>query len=157
MANLDRIDYEILAHLQKDAWMSNKDLAARVNLAPSSCYERVKKLRKSDILLGANARVNPSMLGIGLQAMVSLKFSTSSLDLFKSLKRSFLALPEVVTLYLVSGANDLLVHVAVRDADHLRDMVLNQFASRDEIANCETLLIFEAAFSPPFPHYPTKE
>ncbi len=58
-----------------------------------------------------------------------------------------------MTLYLVSGANDLLVHVAVRDADHLRDLVLNEFASRDEIANCETSLIFEAAFSPPLPHY----
>ena len=43
---LDRIDIEILEELQKNARISNKDLAARVHLAPSSCLERVRGLQE---------------------------------------------------------------------------------------------------------------
>ncbi len=44
MPPLDRIDRALLAALQNDARISNKELAARVGLAPSSCLTRVRKL-----------------------------------------------------------------------------------------------------------------
>lgn len=150
---LDRIDFEILAVLQKEGRISNKVLAHRVNLAPSSCHERVKKLVASDVVRGFHADLDPESLGIGLQALVTVKLSASSTGLFQDLKRDVVAMDEYVALYLVSGANDLLIHVAVRDANHLRDFVLDRLASRDEVMHCETLLIFEAHRSNTLPLY----
>lgn len=150
---LDRIDFEILAILQKDGRISNKVLAHRVNLAPSSCHERVKKLVASGVVRGFHADLDPDQLGIGLQALVTVKLSASSTDLFHRLKHDVSTMEEYVALYLVSGANDLLIHVAVRDANHLRDFVLDRIASRDEVQHCETLLIFEADRSNTLPLY----
>ena len=54
---MDRIDRAILAELQNDARLSNKQLAAQVGLAPSSCLERVRRLERAGILIGAHAEV----------------------------------------------------------------------------------------------------
>ena len=66
---LDRIDFDILAALQNDGRLSNKELAAKVGLAPSSCLERVRALRESGVLRGFRAEVDPEALGIHLQAI----------------------------------------------------------------------------------------
>ena len=150
---LDRTDFEILAALQKDGRISNKVLAHKVNLAPSSCHERVKKLLTEGVVRGFHADLDPAKLGIGLQALVTVKLSTSSTSLFQALKRDVVTMDEYVALYLVSGANDLLIHVAVRNANHLRDFVLERIASRDDVQHCETLLIFEADRSNTLPLY----
>ena len=69
----DRIHFAILAALQNDARLSNKELAARVGLAPSSCLERVRRLRAGRVLLGFRALVEPRALGIAMQALVFVR------------------------------------------------------------------------------------
>ena len=49
---LDEIDHKILETLQNDARLSNKELAASVGLAPSSCLERVRRLKNNGVLKG---------------------------------------------------------------------------------------------------------
>ena len=53
------------------------------------------------------------------------------------------ALPEVIGVYHVTGANDFLVHVVVRDAAHLRELAVSGFTTLPEVAHIETSLIFE--------------
>ncbi|MEM7052055.1 MAG: Lrp/AsnC family transcriptional regulator [Acidobacteriota bacterium] len=143
MHSLDRIDFELLAALQKNARMTNKELAARVGLAPSTCLERVRRLQREGALRGFHAEVSPQALGIGLQAMIAVRLQRHSRDLVGSFRRHALALAEVVAVYHLTGANDFLVHVAVRDPDHLRDLALDAFTTRSEVAHIETALIFE--------------
>lgn len=49
----------------------------------------------------------------------------------------------MLAIFHVSGANDLQVHVAVRDIQHLRDLIVERFAGRAEVDHCETAVIFE--------------
>jgi len=70
---LDRIDCEILTLLSKDARLTNKELASRVGLAPSSALVRVQRLTDEGVLRGAHAEIDPDALGIGLQAMISVQ------------------------------------------------------------------------------------
>ena len=72
MRNLDQLDLDILAHLFRDAGMTNKDLAALVGVAPSTCLERVRKLQQDGVLKGAHCEVDYQALGGHIQAMVSL-------------------------------------------------------------------------------------
>jgi len=139
---LDRIDFEILGALQKDGRLSNKELAAKVKLAPSTCLERVRRLIANGAIQGFHAAVDPAVLGIGLEAFVSIRIRRHSRTLIDSFREHALALPETVTVYHVAGANDFLVHVAVRDAAHLRDLALDAFTTRDEVEHMETSLIF---------------
>ena len=150
---LDRIDSEILAALQNNARFSNKELAARVGLAPSSCLERVRRLFDSDAIRGAHADVDPAVLGISLQAMIGVRLSRHSRDEVEAFRQAILRLPEVVTVYYLAGATDFMVHVAVRDATHLRDFALDAITSRAEVARVETSLIFDVAREARLPDY----
>lgn len=149
----NRIDYEILEALQKDARLSNKELAAKVDLAPSSCLERVKKLRAGGALRGFHAAVDPEVLGIGLEALVAVRIRQHSRRLIDEFQEHALSLPETVTVYHVAGASDFLVHVAVRDAAHLRDLALDAFTTRDEVDHIETSLIFGHRGNRVLPNY----
>jgi len=62
-------------------------------------------------------------------------------------------LPEVLTVFHVTGADDLLVHVAVRDIQHLRDLIVDRVAARAEVANCETAVIYSLFRNAKLPRY----
>jgi len=143
MKPLDRIDYQILEALQKDARLSNKEIAALVGLAQSSSLGRVGRLESAATLKGYHADVDPAALGIELQAMIMVRLQRHSRDLVKGFQKHVLSLPETVALYHISGANDFMVHVAVRDPEHLRDVLLDSFTARPEVAHLETSLVFE--------------
>ena len=148
-ANLDRIDFAILDALQKNARLSNKELAAKIGLAPSSCFARVRKLTNSKVLEGFHAEVNPAVLGLDLQAIIAVRLSRHSRAKFRSLYEHIRHLAKILQVFHVSGVNDLLLHVAVRDVAHLRDLVVDQIATRSEVANCETSVIFSLSRAAP--------
>ncbi|MCG6927365.1 MAG: Lrp/AsnC family transcriptional regulator [Acidobacteria bacterium] len=140
---LNRIDFAILAALQKDARLSNKELAAKVGLAPSSCLERVRRLREGGVLTGFRAEVEPRALGIAIQALVFVRLARHAREQVRSFRKHALSLREAIGVYHVAGQHDFLVHVGVRDANHLRDLAMDAFTSRPEVARIETHLIFE--------------
>ncbi|MEQ8763313.1 MAG: Lrp/AsnC family transcriptional regulator [Planctomycetota bacterium] len=148
---LDRTDFEILRALQNDARLSNKELATRVGLAPSSCLERVRRLREGGVLRGFHADVAPEAVGVGLQAMIAIQLSRHSRASFDSIRAHLLSRPEVVGLFHVAGRDDFLLHVAVRDSDHLRDLTWQSITTRPEIAHIETSVIFDHLKAPGWP------
>lgn len=151
MPGLDRTDCAILRHIQKNARLSNKELAAAVGVAPSTCLERVRRLRARGVLRGFHADVEPAAVGVGLQAMVAVRLLQHDRARVEAFQAHALALPEVVQVYHTSGPNDFLVQVAVRDADHLRDLVLAAFTERPEVARLETALLFAHHRAPGLP------
>ena len=150
---MDRIDDAILASLQKDGRISNKELAAAVGLAPSSCLERMRRLQERGVITGFRADVDPKAVGIGLQAFVFVRLAQHSRDTVDTFREHILSLPEVVVVYHVAGQEDFVVHVAVRDADHLRNLTLDDFTTRAEVARLNTALVYEQIAQPTWPNY----
>lgn len=143
MKALDRIDYKIVRLLRNNARLSNKELAKQVGLAPSSCLVRTRLLQQSGVLTGFKAEVNPAALGVGLQAMISVRLKRHFKPDVEAFRQHALELPEVVRLYHVAGPIDFLVHVWTRDSEHLRDLAMTAFTARREVSHIETELIFE--------------
>ncbi len=150
---LDRIDFEILDALQKNARLSNKELAARVLLAPSSCLERVRRLVREGVLRGFHAHVDPAALGVQMQAMISVRLQVHSTGAFESFEAHLRELPEVVAVYHLAGAEDFMVHVAVRSTEHLHELAMRQFSTREEVGHVNTALIFEVHRADALPRY----
>ncbi len=142
-ATLDRIDRAILGALANNARLSNKELAARLGLAQSSCLERVRRLVRTGALRGFHADIDLGALGIGLEAMVTLGLARHSRATYRALRAHLLGLSEVLALYHVAGGDDFLVHVAARDVTHLREFVVEHIAVRREVARVETHIVFE--------------
>jgi DNA-binding Lrp family transcriptional regulator len=150
---IDRIDFAILAALQNNARLSNKELAAQIGLAPSSCLERVRALTRGGVLQGAHAEVSSAALGIGLEALVAIRLVKHSRAAFRRLFAHFRSLPEVLCVFHVTGVNDLQIHVAVRDIHHLRSLIVERFATRSEVDHCETAVIYELHRTHQWPCY----
>ena len=150
---LDRTDFDILAALQTDGRMSNKELAKANGISPSTCLERVRRLRSLGAISGVHAHVLPQALGIGVQALISIRLRQHAHIEFDALLAEMTQKREVVNVYLLAGAQDLLVHVAVRDVAHLRSVVVDSFTSRDDVEHIETSLIFEFVRSATWPNY----
>lgn len=140
---LDRIDHEIIELLQNDARMTNKDLAARVGLAPSTALARVQRLTEEGVLAGFSARVEPELLGLALQVVVFVQLASHRRADSHAFIEDILARPEVVQVFYVGGAQDLVVHVMARDTDDLRRVVLEGIAAHDLVRHLETNLVFE--------------
>ena len=149
--DLDRIDAGILAALQNDGRLANKELAAKVGLAPSSCLERVKRLRTQGVLRGVHADVAPSALGIGLEAIVAIRMRHHSLQQYREFRTHLLSIPEVVAYYNLTGTQDFLAHVMVRNPEHLYTLLLEKLTARPEVDRIETSLVFEAVRRPTLP------
>ena len=150
---LDRTDFDILVALQQNGRMSNKDLAEANGISPSTCLERVRRLRAGGAIKGIHAHVLPETLGIGVQALISIRLRQHAHIEFDALISEMTAMREVVNVYLLAGSQDLLVHVAVRDVTHLRSVVVDSFTSRDDVEHIETSLIFEFERSATWPNY----
>ena len=150
---MDRIDNAILVAMQNDGRISNKELAAAVGLAPSSCLERVRRLQESGVITGFRAEVDPAAMGIRLQAFVLVRLEQHSRDLVESFRDHVVSLPEVVGVYHVAGQEDFVVHVAVRDAEHLRNLTLDAFTTRPEVSRLNTALVYEHFAQPVWPNY----
>lgn len=150
---LDRIDCEILRLLRNNARLSNRELADHIGLAPSTTLVRVRRLEREGAIRGYVAEFAPEALGVSLQAMIAVKLEHHSLEDLNSFREHVLGLEEVVQIYHVAGANDYLIHVWVRDAEHLRDLAMISLTARPEVAHLETGLIFEHTRSSEMPVY----
>lgn len=150
---LDRIDYEILALLQNNARISNKEIARKVGLAASTCLVRIRLLLSSGVISGFHADISPMSLGVGIQAMIAVRLIRHFKPDVDAFRQHALSLPEVVQLYHVAGPIDFLVHVWARDSDHLRELAMTAFTSREEVSHIETELIFEHIRSTELPSF----
>ena len=141
--SLDRTDRDIVAILSEDSRITNQELARRVGLAPSTSLERVRRLRESGVILGVHAAVDPEALGVGVEALVAVRMRQHTRELVEGFQAYAAALPEVVQVFHLTGAEDFLVHVACRDVHHLRQFSLDAFTTREEVAQIHTSLIYE--------------
>ena len=150
----DRIDLQIMASLVKNAQLSHKELGGLVGLAPSTIHARLKRLRELGVLRGSHADVDPEALGYDLQAMVSIRLGAKTRSAFEAMTAHLLAMPEVQAVFNMAGMDDFLVHVVVRDTQHLQQTVADNITSHTDVTHIHTALIFEHVRSriPPWIH-----
>lgn len=130
---LDKIDLKILAILQADGRLSNQEVAERVNLSPSPCLRRIKRLEDSGVIRQYVALLEPTKIGLGLLAYVNVRLEKHS-DLpsqgsTRSPRKDFAAAveqwPEVVACYAMTGDMDYLLRVHVEDMNHFSRFMMD--------------------------------
>lgn len=140
---LDEIDHVLLAQLTRDARTPNNALADLAGIAPSTCLARVRSLIDRGVIRGFHAEVDPAALGRDLEAMIAVRLHADARHHMAQFADRIAAAPDVLDVYFVAGADDYLLHVAMRDTTALRDFVVDQLSARPEVAATETILIFE--------------
>jgi len=154
MKKLDDIDLRILTILFKNADITNKELAAHIGIAPSTCLERVKRMKSNGIIKGAYIDINFQNIGGNIEAIAAIRLQPYSEEIVNKLRDDLLQLPEIVSLYHMGGSYDYFIHMSVKDSEHLRKFVFEAITSRDEVQTVETSLIFEHSRSGVLPNFP---
>ena len=110
-------------------------------------------MQRLRVLAGGHADVDAAALGIELQALVAVQLRNHGRSEVEAFQRHALNRREVLALYHVAGAVDFLVHVAVRGPAHLRQLAMDGFTARPEVARIETSLVFEVQRARQLPDY----
>lgn len=140
---LDDVDRRLLRLLADDARMPNNALAARAGIAPSTCLGRVRALRERGVIRGFHADIDPAALGHPIQAMIAVRLQAHARGHIPAFMAKIAALPEVLNVFFLGGADDFHVHIAAASTDNLRDFVVVNLSGDPDVALTETNLIFE--------------
>jgi DNA-binding Lrp family transcriptional regulator len=144
---LDSVDRALLLELQNDSRQTNKALAERVGVAPSTCLERVRELRERGVITGFSARVDPDAIGRPMEALMSIQQGSARRQTTESLLDHVGSQPETIRVMALTGTTDFVVHVAVPDMDHLRDLIW-ALIERPEVARIQTSLVLAKVEGP---------
>ena len=140
-AEFDRTDLRLLALLQRQGRATNAELAAQVNLSPSACLRRIQRLEATGVVSGYAARLDPQVLGLGLQAFVRVqleKHGSAGIDRFVERVQGW---DEVVACHALTGDMDYLLQVVVRDLEHFSRFLLDKLLAQAEVADVNTSFV----------------
>jgi DNA-binding Lrp family transcriptional regulator len=140
---VDELDAAILGQLQRDARQTNRELATAVHVAPSTALERTRSLRDKGVIRGATLDVDLPSIGRHVQALIAVRIRPPSREIIEAFRDWVAKLPETIGLFVVSGTDDFLVHVAVADTDGLYSFVIDRLTERREVADVRTSLVYE--------------
>jgi len=140
--SFDDVDMALVAELQADARQTNRALAAKVDLAPSTSLTRVRELERKGVFTGFHAHVDLQALGRGLQALVFVRLQPKSDEIIQRFIEHMWAMPETVGIDLITGAEDIIIHLAVADTGALQKVILDKISSFEGVFDERTSLLF---------------
>ena len=138
---MDALDREVLLALQTDGRMSNLALARKLGLSPSAMLGRVRRLERSGAIRGYRAVIDPAALGITVRALVVARLREHSEESIREFEKSVKEVPGVRACYHVTGQFDMVVELALRDLDHLGQLIRVDIARIPGVMNLETMLV----------------
>ena len=120
---LDRIDINILAHLQRNGRITNVELAEAVSLSPSPCLIRVKRLEKAGYIIAYNAHIDIAKLGETVTVFTQVTLTDHHMEDFARFEAGLRTVDEVIECHLISGGYDYLVKFVTRGISHYQAVI----------------------------------
>lgn len=117
--SLDRIDLLLLSALQAEGRLRLEDLARRVELAPSSVHDRLRRLQRDGVIRRWTIEVSPEALGLSVLAMIGVQASRPCSEFVGALEQ----IHEIEECHSVAGQLSVMLKVRVANTEHLLDLI----------------------------------
>ena len=141
IVKFDEIDKKILNILQENGRITNADLAAKVGLSPPPMLERVKKLEKNGVITKYVALLDPKKINKSTIIFVSITLARHRLKSIDQVKEEFNSFPEILECYSVTGEEDYLLKVAVKDVEEYENFMLHKLAKIPAISRIKSFVV----------------
>lgn len=138
---LDSKDIQILSLLQNNARLSNKEIAAKIEIAQSSTHDRIKKLTQKGYFKGAYAQIDQKKLGLNIEVMLAIKLNKQHRSIIADFIEKASQFPGVLQLFHMAGNSDFILHLAVKDSNELRGFILDRLSTLDYVQSTETSMV----------------
>lgn len=127
---LDDRDIAILAVLSREGRIAKTELAARVNLSPTPCWERMKRLEQAGLIRGYRAEIDLALLGPHVQVFVTVELDSHKAESFQTFERVVARMDQVTGCWAIGGGHDYLMQVVARDVAAFQDLMDGMLESR---------------------------
>ena len=138
---LDKLDRQILAELQQDARVSNKELARRVNLSPPATHGRVKRLEENGYIRNYVALIDHKKVDYDMLGFVRVSLQLHDLDQVTGFHDAIRQMPEVLECHHVTGDYDYLLKVMAHNTDDLENFLVRCLTPIPGVAQIHTSLV----------------
>ncbi|MEM9845511.1 MAG: Lrp/AsnC family transcriptional regulator [Pseudomonadota bacterium] len=138
MQEIDDLDRRILAELQRDSSVGLEDLGNRVGLSRNACWRRIRILEQGGVITGRVALLDPAKLGLGLTVFMQIRAAAHDAAWMTSFTDATRHLPQVQSVYRMTGDLDYLVKARVADMadyDRLYQTLIARVPMRDVAAS----------------------
>jgi DNA-binding Lrp family transcriptional regulator len=126
--NIDEKDLRILRELQNDSSLPNVELARRVNLSPSPCLARVRRLEESGLIRRYVALLDPAAMDLTLNVFISISLKDQNRQSLKDFEQRVCVHDEVMECYLMTGDADYLIRVVMPDMAALERFIIEELS-----------------------------
>ncbi len=141
MFELDKIDRKILKILQKNARITNKELASQLGLSPPPTLERVKKLESAGFITGYSAVLDPIKINLATIMMVSVSLHHHSQDSINEMYRAVDSLDEILECYHVTGDYDFMLKVICSDIFQYEKFVREKLVKLNSLGKIKSSVV----------------
>ncbi|MSQ70897.1 MAG: Lrp/AsnC family transcriptional regulator [Betaproteobacteria bacterium] len=135
---LDTTDWKILARLQRDARISNIELARQVNLSPSPCLVRVRNLEAAGVINHYVTLLEPLAIGLTVSVFIQVRLEKQVESALEIFERAIGDRAEVMECYLMTGDSDYLLRVVVADVQAVERFIVDFLAKIPGVGNLKS-------------------
>jgi len=135
---MDALDRRIVTQLQRDASLSNADLAERVGSTAPSCWRRIRALEELGILRETVRLADPVKLGQGVTVLCHVRmkaFTAESIAAFEDFVRDH---DQVMECYSMSGEWDYLLRVVASDVADYEHFLMRTMLKHPSVAGASS-------------------
>lgn len=143
MHELDELDRALLREWQRDCRQSSQQLSQRIALSPTAIQRRLKRLRDSGVIVAEQALLDPERVGRPLTIIVLVSMARGRSAHIDEFKRRCLGMAEVQQCYYVTGEQDFVVLLSVRDMAQYEALTQKLFLSDPVFEKFQTLVVMD--------------
>ncbi|EEE43246.1 Lrp/AsnC family transcriptional regulator [Roseibium alexandrii] len=139
----DQIDRALLRALQRDARLSQRELAEEVGLSQNACWRRLKILYESGLIEGHTIRLDPAQLGLNLTVFVMIRTRHHSKEWLETFRSEVTRIPNVIDFYRLAGDYDYMLKVVAEDMNAF-DQVYQRLIDKVDLDTVTSYMTMEA-------------
>lgn len=150
-AQLDDRDIRILQILAEEGRISKSELARRVNLTPTPCWERLERLKQNGLIRGYRADIVLAKIAPHVTVFVVAELESHRTGDFRAFEQAVTAREEIVACWAIGGGFDYLLQVVTRDINSYQRLVDALLAERIGLKRYFTYVVTKDVKSAPPP------
>lgn len=127
---LDDRDVKILTILQREGRIPKATLAERVNLTPTPCWERLKRLEDAGIIESYGAQISLRAFGPLTVVFVQIELQSHQAEDFANFEAAIMANEQIVECWAVGGGIDYMLKVVTRDLEAYQALIEGLLAAQ---------------------------
>ena len=132
----DEDDLRILRELQQNAKQTVTELSKRLELRPSTVYDKISRMEEAGVIHAYRAILNDAAVGVPLTAFILVSGRPNF-----NIEEAVLRDPRVLEVWGITGEYDILVKGRFRDIDEFSSFVLSlREKHKENINRTETFI-----------------